>query len=155
MPEILQGLFELIAEVFKHLPDAKVTHPERMIDFSHWLAAMEMVDGAPSGAYQVNYSMCLKEAQLSSLLDNSFAAAVYQLSNSLNSPWKGRPSDLLQELNDSATFSSQRSADWPKSPESLTKRLKVLTAPLKSQGVYIEFSRSKHRQITIHTEEQF
>lgn len=155
MPEILQGLFELISDVFKHLPDVKVTHPERMIDFSHWLAGMEMVAGIPSGIYQMSYSACINEAQLNSLLDNSFAAAVHQFANHLSSPWNGRPSELLHELNGKATSITQRSSDWPKSPEALTKRLKALTTPLKSQGVLLEFTRSKHRQITIHTEEMF
>jgi len=151
MPEILQGLFELIAEIFKHLPGAKATHPERMIDFVHWLAAMEMIDGADSGTYQLTYSECLKEAQLNSLLENPLAAAVYQFADRLDTLWKGRPSDLLHDLNDRAAFSAQRSADWPKSPESLSRRLKVLSAPLKSQGVFIEFTRGKHRQISIYT----
>ncbi len=151
MPEILQGLFELIAEIFKHLPEAEVIHPERMIDFSKWLSAMEMVNGAPAGVYQEVYSECLKEAQLNSLLENPLAAAVYQFADRLDKYWQGRPSELLHELNDGAAYSAQRSVDWPKSPESLSKRLKVLCAPLKSQGVLIEFTRSKHRQIIIAT----
>lgn len=158
MPEILQGLFELIAEVFKRLPDAKVIHPERMIDFSRWLSAMETIDGAPGGVYQEVYSECLKEAQLNSLLENSLAAAIYQFADRLEKYWNGRPSELLHELNNGAAYSTQRSVDWPKSPASLTKRLKPLTAALKSQGVSIEFTRGKDRQITISTtkiEEQF
>ena len=158
MPEILQGLFELIADIFKHLPDAKVTQPERMLDFVQWLSAMEMVYGDPAGTYQAIYSKCLEEAQLNSLLENALAAAVYLFADRLDKFWEGRPSDLLHELNDRAAFSAQRSVDWPKSPESLSKRLKVLSAALKSQGVFIKFSRSKNRQITIITtkiEEQF
>ena len=151
MPEILQGLFELIADIFKHLPKAEVTNPERMIDFSRWLAAMELVYGAPAGAFQVNYSECLQETQLNSLLENPLAAAIYQFADRLDKYWQGRPSDLLHELNDRAHFSAQRSVDWPKSPESLSKRLKVLSTPLKSQGVFIEFARLKDRQIIIST----
>ena len=151
LPEILQGLFELIADIFGYLPDAKVIHPERMIDFSHWLAAMEMVHGAPPGAYQSIYSECLNEAQLNSLLENPLASAMYKFADSLNKPWEGRPSDLLHELNSVATRSDMRSADWPKSPESLSKRLKALGGPLKPQGVFIEFTRGKHRKISINT----
>lgn len=49
-PAILRGLFDLIADVFTHLPNAEVTESERMFDFSQWLAAMEMVHGLPAGA---------------------------------------------------------------------------------------------------------
>lgn len=151
MPEILQGLFELIADIFKHLAEAKVVHPERMIDFSRWLAAMELVHGAPPGTYQSIYSECLNEAQLNSLLENPLASAIYQFADRLDKHWNGRPSELLHELNDRAHFSAQRSVDWPKSPESLSKRLKALSGPLKSQGVFIEFKRGKHRTISIIT----
>ena len=51
LPEIMRGLFDLIAQVFVHLPSAKVVHPERMIEFVRWLAAMEVVEGAPAGAF--------------------------------------------------------------------------------------------------------
>ena len=143
---------QLIAEIFKYLPEAKVIHPERMINFVQWLAAMEMVNGAPEGVYQVNYSDCLQEAQLNSLLENPLAAAVYRFAERLNKCWEGRPSDLLDELNaDKTNNSVQRSADWPKSSESLSKRLRALRGPLKSQGVFIEFTRGKHRTITINT----
>ena len=151
LPEILQGLFELIAEVLKHLPDVEISYPERMIDFSRWLAAMEVVNDFPAGAYQYKYSECLKEAQMSTLLENPLASEVYQFADNLRREWKGRPSELLQELNDRAHFSAQRSPDWPKSPESLSKRLKVITAALRSQGIFITFTRGKHRQITITT----
>jgi len=44
-----------------------------MLDFVHWLAAMEKVDGVPPGIYQATYSDALHQSQMDSLLDNSLA----------------------------------------------------------------------------------
>jgi len=151
MPIMLQGLFEMIADIFKVLPEANITHPERMIDFSQWLAAMEMVDDAPSGTYQHLYSETLKEAQLNTLLENELAAEIYRLADRLDNIWKGTASQLLHDLNDQASFHATRSAVWPKSPESLSRRLRTLTAALASQGVHIRFYKSKDRIIEITT----
>ncbi len=56
LPVIMRGLFDLIAKIQACLPDAKVTNPQRMIEFVRWLAAMEMVDGTPAGIYQDVYA---------------------------------------------------------------------------------------------------
>ena len=69
MPVIQRGLFDLIAKIIFHLPDAKVTNPERMIDFSSWLAAMEMADNVQEGTYQNEYSDALNQGQRDALLD--------------------------------------------------------------------------------------
>jgi hypothetical protein len=157
-PEILMGIFELISNILIHLPKAKVLHPTRSIDYCRWLAAMESADGVPEGVYQQSYFDSFQEAQLEGMFENTFAAAVYNFANSLNHRWTGRPSELLQELNSMADFRAQRSSDWPKSPEALSRRLKPLCGALKSQGIIIDFSRSKHRQIditTAHIQEQY
>jgi hypothetical protein len=41
LPVILKGLLDLVAGVLQELPNAEVTHPERMYDFVRWLAAMK------------------------------------------------------------------------------------------------------------------
>ena len=152
MPVMLAGLFQLIADIFKRRPESKITHPERMIDFSEWLAAMELLDNAPTGVYQQLYSTNLKEAQLHALMENELAAAVYRLADQLESPWKGTPTNLLHELQEHASLLSLRSADWPRSPESLSKRLRTLTSALTFQGVWVRFYKSKDRVIEITTE---
>jgi energy-coupling factor transporter ATP-binding protein EcfA2 len=151
MPSMLAGLFQLIADILEVLPRVQVTHPERMIDFSQWLAAMEMVDGASVGAYQQLYSKSLEEAQLNTLLENELAAAVYRLGDRLERVWTGTAADLLRELNDTASHQAMRSVDWPKSPESLGSRLRTLKPALTSQGVFLRFYRSGDRMIEINT----
>lgn len=150
LPYILRGLFDLIAEIFKYLSTAQITNPERMIDFVQWLAAMEAAQGVPAGVYQLEYSEALRHGQLDSLQENELAAAILELTEGLQGiTWQGTPDELLNELNSTASKGTQRSKDWPLNPISLSKRLAVLEAGLRSQGIHITFTRGKKRTIRI------
>jgi hypothetical protein len=150
LPYILRGLFDLIAEIYKHLGTAQVTNPERMIDFVQWLAAMEAAKSVPAGVYQMEYSEALRHGQLDSLQENELAAAILELTEGLQSDfWQGTPDELLNELNSSVSKGTQRSRDWPLNPIALSKRLAVLEAGLRSQGIVVAFTRGKKRTIRI------
>ena len=151
MPVILRGFYELISEIYRHT-DVKATNPERLIELSDWFARMECVEGVEKGKYQAIYSANLRQAQLNSLLENTLAVAVIQFAESLNKPWNGTPSGLLDELTLEVSRITQRSPNWPQNSIALSKRLKVLQAGLKSQGVFVEFARHKERLIKITTE---
>jgi hypothetical protein len=151
LPAIFRGLLDLIADVFKHLPNVTVTNAERMIDFSTWLAAMELVHNAPAGAYQDLYSTMLNEAQLDTLVSNPLAAAIIQFTknknNFTNGKWTGMPSELLEELE--SLQSNIRYSDLPTNPIALSKRLTPIRSALLTQSIRVEFSRGKHRTISI------
>ena len=151
LPKIQRGLFNLIADVFKALPDAEVTNGERMLDYVRWLAAMERVDGVPAGSYQSLYSHVLRQGQLESLQEDPLAAAVLELAEGLadGDDWYGTPAELLGQLNKLAGKASQRSRSWPVNAISLSKKLHVLQAALAKQGVSLKFARGKERTITI------
>lgn len=147
LPAIMRGLFDLIASIFRHLPDVEITNPERMIDFVAWLAAMETADNVPAGIYQELYSHTLQQGQLDTLMDNPLAAAILELAEA--DDWSGTPADLLSKLNMQASLGTQRSREWPQNPIALSKRIAGLQAGLLSQSVRIELSRGKQRTVTI------
>ncbi|WP_430232616.1 hypothetical protein [Nitrosomonas communis] len=149
LPAIMRGLFDLIADIFKHLPTAEVTNPERMIDFVRWLAAFEQADGTPAGYYQAVYSDVLCQGQLHSLLENPLAAAVFEFAEDLAASWSGTPAELLQQLNSRVTPGTQRSKEWPPNAIALSKRLIPLQPALQAQDIRVELGRAKHRIITI------
>lgn len=150
LPAIMRGLFDLIAEVFKHLPDAEIENPERMLEFVRFLAAMEKADGVPTGVYQTEYSDALNRGQRDSLTDNILAAAVLEYAEeNIAGLWSGTPAELMFELNSVASKGTQRSRDWPPNSNILSKRLRSLQAGLLTQGIQVEFGRGKYRNITI------
>ena len=150
LPAIHRGLFELIAAIFARLPEAEVVNPERMIEFSRWLAALELVKGVPTGTYQAVYSDAIQQGQRDTLLAHPLAAAVLEFAeDEIKGDWSGTPSDLLEQLNICATKETQRSPGWPLNAIALSKRLGALQAALLAQGIQLELHRGKHRTVTI------
>lgn len=151
MPVIMRGLFDLIAKIQASLPKAEVTNPQRMIEFVRWLAAMEIVDGAPAGVYQDVYADALNEGQLDALQDSSLGSAVLEFAATLGgAPWSGTPSELLIKLNQFRAYGLQRPPrDWPDNEIALSKRLAPLQTALMTQGVSVLFKRGKNRKIDI------
>jgi len=151
LPIIRRGLFDLAAEILRHLPDAEVVHSERMIDYVRYLAAMELVDGVNQGTYQGCYHDSLIEAQRDALLQHPLPAALIGFSEELRNRWKGEPTKLLEELSFRVPQGILRSNDWPNNAIQLSKRIKIFQSALKAQGVFVEFGRGKSRTITINT----
>jgi len=149
LPAIQRGLYEKTAAILGHLDAAVVTSPERMVDFARWLAAMELADGVGGDAYQSTYSDVLNEGQRDSLLDSLLGATVLQFAEKLDHRWSGTPAELLGELRDLVTISTERSRDWPQNPIALSKRLAPLAAGLLTQGIEVQFSRGRSRLISI------
>jgi hypothetical protein len=152
MPEIFRGLLDLSAKLLEKEATAKVLHSERMIGFSRWLAAMELVRGIEPGKLQLSYCRNIREAMRNTVEDNYLAIAL--LNFAANSPagqWKGTPTELLQNLITITPPAIQnRRNDWPQNPNSMSKRLRSIEKVLETQGVALEFSQSKSRQISIH-----
>lgn len=150
LPAIQRGLFDLIAAVLVHLPTVKATHPQRMIDFVLWLAAMEKVDGAPEGTYQAAYTTALNDGQRECLMDNVLASAILTWAEKMaGDAWSGTPAAFLAKLNDVAGSGLQNSKDWPGNPISLSKRIVPLQAALLSQGIELNLLRGKSRMVSV------
>ena len=150
LPTILRGILDLIAGIFRELPTVTASHPERMIDFVYWLAAMEKVQGVPEGVYQSVYSERMNDDQLETLLDNSLAARIVEFSQTTTGQdWEGTPAELLTQLEKTVSPRIINSKDWPRNAIALSKRLVSLKASLQSQGISVELHRGKQRLITI------
>ena len=145
LPIIFRGLLDLVANIIKEYPTAEVVHPERMIDFSKWLAAMEIVDQVDLGTYQSLYSSLINGAQLDTLMSNPLAVGMLDFCDDISPcrKWSGTPQELLEELKVS------KDKQLPQNPIALSKRLNSIKAALLSQGISIELTRGKSRQIKI------
>ena len=150
LPYIMRGLYDLIAEILKHLPTVKVTVPTRMMGFSRWIAAIEKVNGIRAGLYQSIYHDAVSEAQLDAVMDNPIGEALVALmARERCGTWTGTPTELLNDLEEFADRRVQRTRDWPNSPIALSKRLQALHTALAAQGISVQTSRGKTRLITI------
>jgi len=151
LPCIFRGLIDLCAQALHIVNSVEVTHPERMLSFCRWLAALEQVMGLPKGWLQKAYSDNLKNAAMESVQESALGVTALRFAMGLhNHYWVGTPSQLLRELENLApNNTTYRHTEWPQSPISLSKRLKQIAALLKAQGVELAFSHGTKRQIEI------
>ena len=149
LPEIFRGILDLVAQILAVLPDVKPAAPERMYDFSAWLAAMEMVHEVPEGVYQSAYSFNVREGMRDALLEDPVAEALMDLVGGHRASWSGTPAELLADLTEVATRRTLYSREWPTSPSALSKRARSLEAGLARQGIKVRFTRGRERRITI------
>jgi hypothetical protein len=151
LPCILRGLIDLCAQALHTVHSVEVTHPERMLSFCRWLAALEQVMGLPTGRLQKAYSDNLKNASMESVQESALGVTALRFTMGLpNHHWVGTPSQLLIELENLApNNTTYRHTEWPQSPISLSKRLKQIGPLLKAQGVELAFSHGTSRQIEI------
>lgn len=151
-PMIFRALLDLTAGILTHYETVNVMYPERMVEFSTWLAAMEMVDEAPSGAYQAAYKQRVTDGQRASLMEDVFAAALLRFVVSLKGEaWKGTATELLGQLNaQSDNLTSQnRNSKWPQNPESVGRQIEILEPLLEGQGITVDRGRGKSRYIKL------
>lgn len=152
MPHIFAGLLQRMSLNFARHEEAQVIHAERMIEFSKWLAASELVDGVPPGTYQAVYSEMVAEAQLDSIMDNPLVVAIACLVDSQRGkPWAGSPTELLHALAIHAPsgFGNDRSNGMPNNAISLSRRLRSLESALKTLKIEFKLTRGIQRTITL------
>ncbi|SDK53541.1 hypothetical protein SAMN05192566_1562 [Methylophilus rhizosphaerae] len=147
--DIYFGLLDLISKVFAVLPNVKLKEAERMAEFSKWLAAMEVVQGAPEGTYQKYYSDQVVEGQLDALQDSVFTSELLNFAKAQVGDWIGTPTQLYRALSDGVVCDGNRYRDWPDNPIAMSKRLVSLMASLEAQGIRLQMKRGKERQIII------
>jgi hypothetical protein len=149
-PKIFRGLLELISKIMERLPSVTVTHPQRMISYVKYLAAIEDIANLESGSLQATYSEILDDAQRDVVLADPLASVLFRWVRELgNDDWKGTPSELRKRLVASLEFGSSLHKGFPDNAIALSKRLKALSVPLLSQGIEISFSRGRERQIHV------
>jgi hypothetical protein len=151
LPSIFRGLLDLCAQTLVQESSVEVIHKERLTSFSRWNAALEKVIGLPEGKLQDIYSQNVRSSMLETLQENALGMILLNFAANLpDGHWIGTPTSLLNTLEKIASPRVvNRHTQWPQTPSALSKRLKPLTAALKSQGVDLQFSHSTQRRIEV------
>lgn len=150
LPKIFKGLLELLAKVFEIIDTVEVTHPQRMIRFVKYLAAIEQVAGLEKSSLQKAYSDSLQDRQRDAVLSDPLGSIIYEMvTDGARSSWSGTPTELLNEILGFFTEYDSRKRKLPDNPSMLSRRLQALAPGLLSQQVEVELTRAKERKITI------
>ncbi|WP_305370877.1 hypothetical protein [Photobacterium leiognathi] len=146
MPDILGALLLLVSKALAVLDQVKVTDAARMMDFSKWIGALELVWGMQQGKLQKAYQQNVESLMASGTIDDSLTIAMQKLIKSLNDgeAWKGTPSALLDKLND-----FENSIYLPKGPAALTSKIRGQESSLNANGIYFKVGRDSERYVMV------
>ena len=147
---IYGGLLDLAAAGLSRIDSITPNTPERVYDFSAWLAAMEEAMGAEG--LQEMYSLNHAIAQADAVTDCAPANAIINLACCLDDEvWTGTPTELLAEMCSLIEPEALKQRDWPKNPESLGKKIDHLQGLLLTQKVWVgRTTRGSQRQYEVY-----
>ncbi|MCE0734310.1 hypothetical protein LWH48_16210 [Halomonas sp. G15] len=152
--EIFRALLELAAQALNIVDDVVPKRPQRMLDFSRWLAACEQVMGLEAGYLEDAYAINQAHAYESSIGEKPLANALYNfaLLYCFDEPWMGTCGDLLPLLEELVSDRDIRAHfnEFPHNAASLGRRFTQHAASLDALGVKLErLPRSRNRQVKI------
>jgi hypothetical protein len=142
-PQILGALFTSICAALARRPEVRLSHKPRMADFALWATAAEEGLGFESGAFMDAYSGNRAESVHDTLASDPVSAAILVLVEHATIEWTGTAGDLLKHLERKIEDGVKRSSAWPKTPRTLSGRLRRLATFLRESGVDITFHKKK------------
>jgi hypothetical protein len=144
LPEILGGFFNAMVVGINHLPTTNLQSYPRMADFAKWISACEK-EIWPEGTFMATYSSNRKEAN-SSMIEYDFIASAIQSLIAEVKTWEGTATELLNLLNIKSDPNIIKDRGWPKTPSSLSKKLKRATTILRQANIDVHTERVGHER---------
>jgi hypothetical protein len=137
LPEILGGLFDALSTALRELPNVELASRPRMADFAKWATAAETALGMEPGEFMEAYAGSREEISELALEADPVAVAVIRLMASTDE-WVGTSTELWKRLSGLTDDEVRRTRAWPKAPNVLSGRLKLLAPGLRSVGIEVE-----------------
>jgi hypothetical protein len=139
--KLFGALLDAIAGTLKQLPNIKLTRMARMADFTRIACAYAEYIGIGSRK-MLAIIMRHTARQTEEVLEADLVATSIVNLIKKERAWTGTATELLELLNQNAR--RPRPQDWPKQPNSLTKKMNTLHATLNEGG--IKFTKGKGRR---------
>jgi hypothetical protein len=145
--DLLGGLLTLTAEVLAELPKVETTELPRLTDFGRIVAAVDQVTGSNGFERLAG----LEERLAQDVVEGEFVGVVVMRKlDALEAD--GQPARLegtateLKTLLQADDENLERRRDWPKTPKTLSERLRRLAPSFRALGIDVEFEREKRRR---------
>lgn len=152
LPSILGGVLDTLSASLRLRGSIALPEVPRMADFALWGCAIAQALGATQEEFLRVYGANINEQHEEAISESAVATAVMLLMEDRNE-WTGSPSSLLEAMEQVAEKEkiSTKGKEWPKAPQSLTRRLKEAKTNLAEVGIQIETDRGSggRRIITI------
>jgi hypothetical protein len=151
-PRLLGALLGAVARGLTMLPTTVLPALPRMADFARWGEAVNRGLGAEPGVFLRRYNENRRAASESALGDCPVAEAIQQmaLAELYDVPCEATAGGLLRTLVHYTSPRVVRTAQWPKTPRSLSVTLRRMAPQLRMTGIDLKFGRrGKDRIITM------
>lgn len=139
-PRILGGIFDVLSEALKILPDVKIDRLPRMADFAKCGSAVAQALGYSQEDFLEAYSENLGWQNEHAIEESPVASTILIFAGEDGFEWEGTSSELLKRLKTiaSAEEIEVNSRIFPKSPSALSRRINEVKTNLLSEGIEIE-----------------
>jgi hypothetical protein len=144
LPQILGSLCDAVSKALARFPQVKLARKPRMADFAVWAVAAAPALGFSEEAFLDAYCGNRADAVSDTLEGDPVAAAILSLMEERaekdgGNVWEGSCKALLTLLESLVDDGVKRSPDWPKTPRSLSGRLRRLVTFLREVGMHVGF----------------
>jgi hypothetical protein len=137
-PAILGALLDAVSSALRNRETVAVERVERMADFCMWVAAAESGLGWEPGSFIETYRADRAGAVERTIEGDVVASAVVALVERVSLPWEGSATELLAELDREVKEQVRALKIWPKTPATLSGRLRRITPTLRQIGIEVE-----------------
>jgi hypothetical protein len=138
LPKILGALCSVLSGTLARLADTHLERKPRMADFALVATAAEEPLGLAPGTFMQAYSGNRAEAIQETLDADPLGAALLTMMDT-GELWDGTCKELLLKLEGLVDEGTKRSREWPKSPRSVSGRLRRLATFLRESGIHVTF----------------
>ena len=148
-PHILGALYDATATAIRNYETTKLDRLPRMADFAIWASAAEPALPWQVGEFLAAYENNRRQSTALVLESDMVATAIRDLLTT-DSDWEGTAETLLNVLEQFVPESARKTKSWPKSADSLGRRLKRVVPSLRSEGIEVEiYHKQRKRMINI------
>jgi hypothetical protein len=148
-PYVLGSLLDAVSHALRNVDKIRLEQMPRMADFALWATAAEESFGLRQGAF-ISAFMGNRENANELALEASPIATLLIDFVQQHETWNGKPSELLEALNQRAGDELKRQQGYPKRSNALSGALKRIAPNLRAIGIEYNVGRTKSgRYITL------
>lgn len=141
-PFVLGSLLDSVSHALRNIDKVQLEQKPRMADFALWATAAEESLGLGNGAF-ISAFMGNRESANELALEASPIASILIEFIQQQESWKGKPSELLEQLNQRTGDEVKKQQGWPKRSNTLSGAVKRIAPNLRAAGIECNLGRSK------------
>ena len=135
-PRLYGALLDAAVCALRNVADVHLDRHPRMADAARWVTAAEPALGWEHGTFLDAYLRNREDADDLALEASPLAQLVRDLGD-----FRGTATELLEKLDARAPFNITRAKSWPRTPSTLSNRLRRLAPNLRANGIEVEFTK--------------